>query len=352
MALNQENVIHEKVTPIKAKPKPGAKGAALPLFTTRDLHGDYRPSPYICKALLDRGDWLTVFGDSGALKTFLVIDMLLHVACGMDFCGHRVHRTGVLVIVGEGGEGMRKRIKAWLIREGIGAQDRQPWIAVTTRPASLMSDPAAIRATIAEAELAIGAPVGVVALDTLSSNFGGGDESQTSDMRTAMSNMRKACDSRAIVVVHHVGHSEKGRERGSYALRGDADRRMKVELAGHLINVTCEKAKDDAVFAPMSFRSRVVELGWLDPDGEMLTSLVLEPADYEQEEPQERFGKLQAAVMAALRVHGSGMRRADLVKAIPQHDRSNVYRAIKDLLACDVLVVVAGVIGIRGNEKP
>jgi hypothetical protein len=45
------------------------------------------------KHILDPVDWLTVFGDSVTLKTFFVINMLMHVASGIDYCGHRVRGT-------------------------------------------------------------------------------------------------------------------------------------------------------------------------------------------------------------------------------------------------------------------
>lgn len=48
----------------------------LPFFTTSELHGEYQPNPYIVKQILDPGDWLTFFGDSGTLKTFLVIALV------------------------------------------------------------------------------------------------------------------------------------------------------------------------------------------------------------------------------------------------------------------------------------
>jgi len=360
LATPQEQRAYIRASRSNARPSNGEDHRVerpLPFFTAADLHGEYRPSPYIVKRVLDPGDWLTVFGDSGALKTFFVLDMLMHVALGLDYCGHRVRRTGVLVIIGEGTEGVRKRLKAWLIRHGITSEDdQQPQLVITTRPAALISDPHAIADTIKGAELSLGAPIGVVVIDTLSSNFGPGDENDTKDMRLAMSNVRMVIGDRAVIAVHHVGHSEKGRERGSYALRGDADRRIKVELdsGGKLITVSCEKAKDDLPFKPLSFTWRVVELGWLDPDGDMLTSIALEQAEYQEQQSQQTDAgnsKTQKAVLRVLREHGAGTRRADIVSALDQLDTSNVYRAIRTLIGADVLLDVAGVIGIRGNER-
>src|SRR4051794_31059138 len=95
--LKAENIERVTTAPPRQAPnqKPKRKaGDPLPFFTTRDLHGEYRPSPYIVKHMLDPSDWLNVFGDSGALKTFFVLDMLMHVASGVNYCGHRVQRTG------------------------------------------------------------------------------------------------------------------------------------------------------------------------------------------------------------------------------------------------------------------
>lgn len=277
----------------------------------------------------------------------------MHVAMGLDFCGHRVNRTGVLMVVGEGTEGVKKRIKAWLIKHGIKAADDQPHFVVTSSAASLTDNPHTISDTIEAAEKVLGVAIGVVVIDTLSSNFGPGDESNTADMRGVMANLRMVTGKRAVIAVHHVGHAEKGRERGAYALRGDADRRIKVELRDEAINMTCEKAKDDLPFRPMAFKWRVVELGWLDTDGDMLTSLVLERTEYREPAKQDRepSGRLQKEVLAMVRKLGSGCRRADVLAKLEDagEDRRNAYRALGDLVKQGKLDDFKGVISLTAK---
>ena len=66
-------------------------------------------------------------------------------------------------------------------------------------------------------------PVEVVCFDTLSANYGDADEQTAKDINRVLTNARTACNDRACIFIHHVGHSAKDRERGSYALTAEAE---------------------------------------------------------------------------------------------------------------------------------
>ena len=309
--------------------------APLPGFSTADLFGDYQPPSYIVKGIVEPGELAVWFGESGAMKSFAVVDLALHIATGKAYAGHRVIHNGVLIIAGEGGEGIKRRIKAWMIRHGIGMDDCQPAIYCATQPANLMFDEGTVRSTVMEAEKIIGSPIGVVVFDTLAASFGDGDENATSDMTRALQTARMACgDGRAIILVHHVGHGDKGRERGSYALRAAADRRVLVERPGdgRVVSLTCAKAKDGEPFSQITFEWRQVEIGWFDADGDQLTSVVLEPTDRVPEK-QPPNGRVQRAVIATIQEQGAA-RRADIARRLEPmgFNRASVYRAIAQML--------------------
>ena len=322
--------------------KPFAPGtyAGLAGFTTSDLYEGYTPAGYYLKDIIGPGEILVIFGESGALKTFSALDLVMHVATGRAYCGHRVRKTGVLFIAGEGGEGIKRRIMAWLIRHGITSASDQPAIYVATEPADLIQDGPAIKATIAKAEKVLGCEVGIVVFDTLAANFGPGDESKAEDMSRAMRTAREACGSAAIILVHHVGHGAKDRERGSSSLRATADCRIIVERPnnGNLVSMTCLKSKDGQPFGQLNFEIRVVELGWQDADGDELTSLVLDATDkHANREPNTKTHK---AVVDALRKKCASMKRAELVKELDPYgiSKSSVYRAVTELLNAGQLV--------------
>ena len=83
--------------------------------------------PYLVKNWLDLGSFSVVFGESNVGKTFLALDLALHVAAGVAWHGARVSDPRqVLYIASEGGRGVNNRLDAiWrempdLARAGVG----------------------------------------------------------------------------------------------------------------------------------------------------------------------------------------------------------------------------------------
>lgn len=310
-------------------------------FTTRDVLGEHAPTPYIVKRLIESGELGVIFGESGSMKSFVAADLALHVGSGRDWCGHRVRRGAVLYVAAEGGAGFRRRVRAWMIRHGIGPDDEQPAVWIGTDPIDLFTGSGALADLIVAAEAALGEPVEFVVIDTLSAAFGGGDENKTSDLNRVLTNVRAACGPRAVLVVHHVGHGDKTRERGSYALRGAADRRFLIERneSGDLLTLTVLKAKDDRCADPIAFEWRAIELGWLDADGDALTSVVLEPSE-RTPEPKSAgpSGRNQRAVIGILRESGP-LTKTDLIRKLVAVglNRTSCYRAINDLADAGII---------------
>lgn len=309
-------LVYQATGPINGKRViPMVQEKALPLsgFVTSDLFNGYEPVPYIMKNVILHNEIIFAFGESGAMKSFFAIDVAGHIAAGMDYYGHKVHQTGVVYIAGEGGQGLRPRAMAWMTHHHIDASSEQPKLYVATEQANLMFDGGQIKATIEIAERVMGCEVGFVVFDTLSANFGAGDESRAEDIGRVLQTARASCGDRAILFVHHVGHGDKTRERGSYALRAAADRRIFIERpeGGPLVTVSCVKAKDDIPFKPMVFEWHVVDVGWVDADGDPITSVVLTPSDKQPDRTNTRIktdGKPLDYVRQAIAICGSNQR--------------------------------------------
>ena len=317
-------------------------------FAATELEALSEAIDYIIKGVLALAELAVFFGESGAMKSFMVLDMLLHIALGFDWCGFRVKRCGVLLIAGEGGAGMAKRLKAWFVRHQVN-QD-QARIFIATEAADLLRDSARLAATITEAENRIGCPVGVVAFDTLAACFGEGDENSTGDMMAAIKNARQACGNRALIFVHHNGHQQKDRERGAYALRGTADTRILVERADRLITAKCLKRKDGEHFQDIGFEWHQVETGWVDADGDAVTSVILDPTD-KRPPKAAPTGKVPGAIIELLETHGAlpkGGIASRLMKS--GHSHSQIYDRIKTMLASGALVDTSGLIGIAEQQ--
>lgn len=266
-------VVQPREEPSKVPPLPG--------FPVSAIWNGYTAPAYIAKHLLAPGELTVLFGQSGHFKSVLAIDLALSVASGTEFHGLRVRQAGVLYVAGEGHGGIRKRLRAWLLARSYTAASDQPALYLTSAGADLIGHPEQVRATVDEACAVLGRPIELVVVDTLAANFGPGDENHATDMQLAIAGARRAAPGAAALLVHHVGHGQGERERGSYALVAAADVRVQATYddLSSVVDLTWKKLKDDERPEPMTFNWRKVALEWEDEDGEELTSVVLERLD-------------------------------------------------------------------------
>lgn len=255
-----------------------ASTAPLPGFTVPDLWGAYIPPQYLVKRLLGPSEVTVLFGQSGHFKSVIAVDLAMSVASGKPFHGTRTRKAGVLYVAGEGHGGLRKRIRAWLLANGFSTASEQPAIYVTDAGADLIGNPAQLRATVEHATKTLGVNVELIVLDTLAANFGQGDENHAGDMALAVGNAKQAAPGAAVLLIHHTGHGQEARERGSYALVAAADYRLLAQYdeVSQRVDVKFLKVKEDERPEPLGFSWRRVCLEWRDADGEELSSVVLE----------------------------------------------------------------------------
>jgi hypothetical protein len=180
----------------------------------------------LVRGLIHPGSTGMLYGDSGAGKTFVALDIAWHVARGVEWAGRRVVQAPVLYASLEGNEGFRKRMLAAKQVHGpagkmfarytlpvrfVRGQDGDASVADMARVAGKLG-------TIA------GQPVGLIVLDTLARAMAGDDENSTSDMTHFIE--RRASEiarvtGAAVMIVHHKNKS--GAVRGSGALYGACD---------------------------------------------------------------------------------------------------------------------------------
>lgn len=239
---------------------------------------DVTSMSYLIKGVINKGDVVFMFGDSGTMKSFVATDMAFHVATGQKWQNHRVKQTGVLVVIAEGQAGYKKRVKA--VIKKYAAKDVPIWIL--PEPVALDKDADVLNVWIKMAEDALGCEIGLILMDTFSLMLGDGDESNNSDVSAALNGLRKAAVDRAVLLIHHTGHGDKGRERGAYQIRGNADVRILVQRdedgKGRVITISNLKNKDDCLFEAINLGFEVIDLG-TDADGDPVTSLIITSTD-------------------------------------------------------------------------
>lgn len=258
--------------------------------------------------VMDVGQLAIFYGESGCMKSFVISDFAFHVANGWDWCGLQTYgkKRGVLIILGEGQSGYRKRIKALANYHGI----TDAAIYIVPEPVALDEEAGKLVIWIAEAEKALGIRVELVVFDTFSLMLGAGEESSNRDVTRVVNNIRLALDGRSAACIHHTGHGDKTRERGAYQIRANADVRVLVtrdeENKGKVITVNNAKQKDDGEFEAINLTWNVVEVG--ERNGRTMTSLVLQPTNLTPvatEVTPARVNKGIATLRQAIQVIGS-----------------------------------------------
>jgi len=263
--------------------KTGLLKQKKPLFRRLGT-GEIVPPDYLIKPLMERAAFVLVYGPSGKGKSFIVYDMAACVATGKDWHGYKVKQGSVLIIYGEGGSGIDRRLAGWSIKNKESLDDAP--LFGNERPLILTNDKD-IEALIAYIEHRIeidGAPA-LIVVDTLARALGGADERVGSDLNkliTALSEIIAQYDC-TILLVHHTGHSAaaQNRARGASELPAAVDQEFRVEpydeagiITGTLFTPT--KNKDGKLLDALVFDMFEVGLGVMDEDLVELKTLVPE----------------------------------------------------------------------------
>lgn len=309
-----------------------------------------------------------IVGAPGSFKSFYALALALCVASGTPFYGSHVRQGTVFYIAAEGHNGLANRVDAWARKNGV---DRHKMAVFTSdRGARFLDKESAADVMNAILELAaIYGPPALIVVDTLARNLGSGDENSTADMSafiTAMDDLRSNWSACTIIVVHHTGWDARRRGRGSSVAFGAMDfeyilERKKGEKEAPVC-VFNTKMKEAAEREDEWFALEVIDLGFVDEDGEPVSSGVLmSTKGGNDDDASAKLGKnaklaLDAYVTAAAG-HGvfggeglQGVSEADwraifyeAIKGVQPDSRSKTFKRAKDV------VIEAGLIADRGG---
>jgi len=213
------------------------------------------PPDWLIHEMISADGLSIIYGEPGAGKSFMALDLALRVALGMDWHGTRTRQTGVLYIAGEGVRGLAKRVDGWALHHGINL-DGVPFAALTLAPQLLEAgDRAKLIRTIDEIKRKLAFDVGLTILDTVSRSIAGQDE----NAQETMSAFVKACDEvkahtgGAMIGIHHCGKDRDRGMRGSTVLLGACDATLRLSKEDGVITLETEKQKDAEEGSPVFF---------------------------------------------------------------------------------------------------
>ena len=301
----------------------GESGTPAP-YSTPGLFKDYatlcgiaNSRRWIVKGLIPSDGTGIIYGESGSYKTFVALDLALHIAHGIPWCGRKTLSGPVLYIAGEGGTSLRYRIQAWHQHHDLAPDTAALLVCTTPLPLNDATYVARVKAEIQQIRAEIGDPV-LIVVDTLSQNFDG-DENSSSEMaaflRTLATEIRAICPGSSVILIHHTGHDTK-RARGSYTIKANTDFMFRLEGQAHKATLTCEKMKDAECPAPLTFDLHMMELG-VDEDADPRSSLAAEfsPNAAASATSYRRHSKHSATLLAVMRGFAHGAQEVEIREA-------------------------------------
>jgi hypothetical protein len=250
-----------------------AEKPPFPLKSAATMTDELKPPVWLLKGFIEQGTLNLLFGEPGTFKSLIALDWAFCMAAGLSWCGLRTKQVDVVILCGEGFSGQQRRLRALELKY----QMKSPaGLYISEIPAQMLD--AGNVEWIAETIKESCPNVKLIIIDTMHRNMNG-DENSSQDIGTFINNIDMYFKplGAATLVCHHSGHGQKDRSRGSSSIRGSMDGEFSTTKSGGGVALTCHKSKDFESLKPMQFKLEITELdGWLDEDGETLTSVYLQ----------------------------------------------------------------------------
>lgn len=226
------------------------------LLTSGQVKALPPPEP-IVEGLLYRDSLAMLFGPSGLGKSFLALDITLHIASGSWWQRRAVHQGAVLYVAAEGASGFAARLDAWERRHQLRTDDMPvrwlPW-AVNVNDTGW---------TAALAEVVSEDKPAVVVLDTLARCALNAEENSAKDVGRIIAHLDMVRRSSGCLVwlIHHSGKNADAGARGSSALRAAMDTELELVGEPQRFHLHVRKQKDAAQANPLPLGLRTVTGG-------------------------------------------------------------------------------------------
>lgn len=253
---------------------PEPKGGKYNIRSQSEFTNGFSRTTWLVKNFLPKATLGVIYGESGSGKSFLAYDLCAAVARGLEtWCGKRITKGRVLIIVAEGAQGFRQRIDAYCHQQGISPRDFEvdyisDFIPNLTMP-NLITD---LIKEINERE-----PYDLIVMDTFAQVMPGADENSGKDVGAALAQCKRihAQTGAMVLLVHHSGKDAGKGARGWSGLRAAADVELEITRKENDRAIKVTKLKDGQDGASMGFKLHTVTLGE-DEDGDDITSCIVE----------------------------------------------------------------------------
>lgn len=268
-----------------------------------DFLADDMTIEYLIDDIIEKNTTGVMFGESGAGKSFIAVDIGLSVAFGVEIFNTKLAEKGlVFYVAGEGYGGLKRRIKAWQLSKEIDAKEMKLFYLSKK---SIKFDGEGVDRVIGEGlelQTENKTPVALIIVDTLARHMEG-DENSTNDMGKfvrAIGLVQSTFPDSVMLVVHHTGHNDKNRLRGSSSLKAAMDFEILIKKKGKdKGKIEFTKMKDSEPPNEMEFTLIPVAIGF-DRKEKQITSCIVEYKELVKIEPQKYPTGLEVTGLEAL----------------------------------------------------
>ena len=261
---------------------------------------------WLIKDVVEKESLMCIFGAPKSGKSFIAIDMAASIAAGRSFHGNKAYEKPVMYVCGEGQRGVKRRLKA-LDQDAYKLTGIPLYLSDKALRINDPDDFAALEEEIEDLKTEVG-EIGMIVIDTFQRNFVG-NENSAEDVGNFINKLDmliskyKCC----VCLVHHTGHGNASRARGSSVMGASLDYEFKVErddqhIAGFvdeqmLVSFEQTLNKDGQGMAKKSFIFHEVQL---EGEGLNLTSGYLKETDHKIEKKTKGIGFAKKIVLDAL----------------------------------------------------
>jgi KaiC/GvpD/RAD55 family RecA-like ATPase len=235
--------------------------------------------------LLPLGGLALIYGHPNSGKSFLALDLAIHIALGRPWRGRHVEQGVAVYLAAEGWDGLQNRIAAF-----------KQHYEIESAPFALVSGVVDLLGSDADVGLLIqfvqesanrhGGQPAIVVIDTLSKTFGAGKENTDDMARYVARCERIAAETKSLVVLlhHRPKDAETTEPRGHGSLKAGVDTVLLLTEDRGGRKVTITKQKDGETGGTVRFALRSILLGH-DARGSPVESCVVDQATEDDDRP-------------------------------------------------------------------
>lgn len=188
-----------------------------------------------------------LFGEPYAGKSLLALAWSCAVASDKDWLGRSVKAGTVFYVAGEGQSGLGRRVRAWCDHNGVSPDAMKLYLS---QEATNFLDPKSFGELHRKIESVydFGEDIRLIVVDTMTRAAPDVDENRAEEVMRfieACNKLQEEFDA-TVLVLHHTGHHDKTRAKGSISMKGAVDFEYGVQKTSTegIVNLTCPKMKD------------------------------------------------------------------------------------------------------------